>query len=130
MFFIESPTTRKEYICCFDTEILVKGVKNGYRWFTGCIFYTWQFNVISFLPKMILTLEADLCIISHCIGLCRLMARISFEYASERDVEVYEMNFVTCKVVRYIFSFQKVLNKFLKYPTRPFYLKDFFACST
>ena len=89
-----------------------------------------QFNVIPFLPEMILTLEADLCIISHCIGLCRLMARINFEYASERDVGVYEMNFVTCKVVRYIFSFQKVLNKFLKYPTRPFYLKDFFACST
>ena len=93
-----------------------------------------QFNVIPFLPEMILTLEANLCIISHCIGLCRLMARIGkligSEYASERDVGVYEMNFVVCKVVRYIFSFQKVLNKFLKYPTRPFYLKDIFACST
>ena len=72
-----------------------------------------QFNVIPFLPEMILTLEANLCIISHCIGLCRLMARIGFEYASESDVGVYEMPFVICKVVRYIFSFQKVLKNSL-----------------
>ena len=128
MFFIESPTTPKEYICCFDTEILVIGVKKWVQVVYWMYLLHMKFNVIPFLPEMILTLEADVCILSHCIGLCRLMARISFEYASERDAGVYEMNFVTCKVVRYIF--QKVLNKFLKYPTRPFYLKDFFACST
>ena len=42
MFFIESPTPPKEYICCFDTGILVISVKNGCRWFTGCIFYTYN----------------------------------------------------------------------------------------
>ena len=40
IFFIENLTTPKEYICCFDTGILITSVKNGCRWFTGCIFYT------------------------------------------------------------------------------------------
>ena len=55
----------------------------------------------------------------------RIDKMIGFEYASERDVGVYEMSFVICKVVRYIFSFQKVLSEFLKYPRKPFYMKEF-----